>query len=157
MKQEWETLEKFSKVMPEIRLVTLQEDGELTGCWSLNMQDVGWNVPAVGDRLFKTHDVGDYESRVVTHRLWVDEGFGPNYWLLVLKHEDESPLLTSIANHTMLVTDLDRASAAGDPDENVIARMQQLLGQPSGRMRIQPKSRNPEPDRGWDDEDGDTP
>lgn len=140
-------ISRFSNAMLRIRYVVLNDDGELTGCWSLRMEDVGWNVPAVGDRYFRTHDVGDYDSYMVAHRMLVEEGLGPTYWLIVLKDEEASPFLAGIADHMMLVTDLERAQADGDPQDEITARLQQLCGAPSGRMRIKPRSRDPEPDR----------
>lgn len=139
-------ISSLSDAMLRIRYVVQNDDGELTGCWSLTLEDVGWNVPAVGDRSFRTHDVGDYDSYLVAHRLLVEEGLGPTYWLIVLKPEGKSPFLSDIANHMMLVTDLERAQADGDPQDEIVARMQQLCGAYSGRMRIKPKSRDPEPD-----------
>lgn len=155
MSQEQDTLNKFSRLMPRVRYVTLHDDGELTGCFDREIQIYGWNIPGKGDRVMTLHDPPDYTTAIVHDRIFVDEGFGEDYWLLVLKYDDSASekYLDAIANHMWLVTDFDRANLAGDPEENVIARMQQLLGQPSGRMRIHPKSRDPEPDRGWDDED----
>lgn len=159
MSQEWDILNKFSRVMPRVHYVSLQEDGELTGYVDRDLQNYGWNIPNKGDRLMTLHDPPDYTTSVVHDRIFIEEGFGDDYWLIVLKNDDNASeqYLDAVANHMWLVTDYERANFAGDPEENLIARAQQLSGQPSGRMRIQPKSRDPEPDRGWDEDDDDTP
>ncbi|KRE22566.1 hypothetical protein ASE66_25590 [Bosea sp. Root483D1] len=153
MTQEQKIIDKFSEAMIRVRYVFIQEDGELVGFSDYDLQYFGWNVPVKGDKLLKLHDTQLYDPAVVVDRIIVDEAGAGFYWLLVLRMEEETAYMGAMANHMLLVTDMQEAMAAGDPDKDVLARMQQLTGRPSGRMRIQPKTRDPDPDGDWDEED----
>lgn len=153
MAAEHETINRFSKAMVKVRYAFLREDGEIVGCDKFELQDFGWTVPVKGDKVMKLHDPPDFETAVVADRIFVNEGFGEFYWLIILTDVlKEDKYLEDIANHMWLVTDLERHSAdASVPMEEIAVRMKQLMGLPSGFVRRVPMSRDPEPDR--DDED----
>jgi hypothetical protein len=151
-------VDKFSEAMIRVRYVFVRDDGEIIGYSNYELQFFGWNIPVIGDKILRLHDVPLYDPAVVVDRIFVDEAMGDYYWLLVLKMEEESKFMSDVANHMWLVTDLERLSADQSvPLDEISVRSKQLTGWPSGHVRRTPLSRDPEPDRGWDDEDDATP
>lgn len=139
-------LRHFVHDLPKIRVVKVLADGTLVGSAEYPAHYFGGTIPNTGDNIGMIWGDGDYELQSVQRRYFLNEwkGRGP-YWIVLVRDADQSALADVMCTHALLTTDLAQAIEDKKPQKEILARMNQLDGQPTpGVRRYKPKERKPD-------------
>ena len=112
------------KVPPmQVRVATVQVDGEVTGADVFNMGHFGGVLPNVGDHFLLIRTADDYETVTVQKRYFTTEAPTRSiYWGLIVKVAEACSQFTQVATNALAVTDYLEASKQGRPMPEVAAK-----------------------------------
>lgn len=146
----------FWAEMPEVRTVTLHDDGTISGHEFVSPEVFGGHIPMVGDVIGDVWGDKDYTFQTVQRRYFIREFGGDSYWVLVLKDCEPEKQFDNLSTNVLLVTDLyetiknmDRENPSKKLSAEIQARTAQLGKSPIATKMFKPKSRY-QPDK--DDE-----
>lgn len=112
------------KVPPmQVRLATVQVDGEVTGADAFNMDHFGGVLPNVGDHFLLIRSVDDYETVTVQKRYFTTEVPTRSiYWTLVVKVAEACSQFTQVVGNALAVSEYLEAAKRGRPMPEVVAK-----------------------------------
>ncbi|SDG83535.1 hypothetical protein [Bosea robiniae] len=112
------------KVSPmQVRVATVQVDGEVAGADAFNMDHFGGILPNVGDQFLLIRSPDDYDTVTVQRRYFTTEAATRSiYWTLVVKVAEACSQFTQVATNALAVTDYLEAAKQGGPVPEVVAK-----------------------------------